>query len=294
MVKLDDGWASLVITSPTATFRRQDAPECMTSLRWHMRRALNTCSERSGYWKERVRAVVVPEERALDIDSELDMAFAEFLKSGKKMSQNLFDLKDQVALITGGSGVLGMVFARALADQGAKIVVADINEERCNASAAEITKESGKACLGVLLDVSDPKAVAGAVGRVENEFGRIDILINNAAAQPQGMFAPLEEYSVEVWNRIMAVNLTGQFLMAQATAPIMLRQKRGSIINISSVVWCRGAKSAYLRGLEIQHAGGVFGVQSGSFRADSLSGYVLGRARHSSEFDHAGWSISRA
>jgi NAD(P)-dependent dehydrogenase (short-subunit alcohol dehydrogenase family) len=151
------------------------------------------------------------------------------------MSEKLFDLKDHVALITGGSGVLGMVFARALADQGAKIVVADIDEERCETCAAEIAKESGKACLGVLLDVSDPKAVASAVGRVENEFGRIDILINNAAAQPQGMFAPLEEYSVDVWNRIMAVNLTGQFLMAQASAPIMLRQKRGSIVNISSV-----------------------------------------------------------
>jgi NAD(P)-dependent dehydrogenase (short-subunit alcohol dehydrogenase family) len=151
------------------------------------------------------------------------------------MGENLFDLKDQVALITGGSGVLGMVFARALADHGAKIVIADIDEERCKGCAAGITKESGRPSLGLLLDVSDPKAVEGAVGRAESTFGRIDILINNAAAQPPGMFAPMEEYSIEVWNRVMAVNLTGQFLMARAVAPIMLRQKRGSIINISSV-----------------------------------------------------------
>lgn len=151
------------------------------------------------------------------------------------MSQNLFDLKDQVALITGGSGVLGMVFARALADQGARIIIADIDEDRCKACAAEITKITGEQSLGVLLDVSDQKAVESAVGRAEASFGHVDILINNAAAQPPGMFAPLEEYSVEVWNRVMAVNLTGQFLMSRAVAPIMLRQKKGSIINISSV-----------------------------------------------------------
>jgi NAD(P)-dependent dehydrogenase (short-subunit alcohol dehydrogenase family) len=92
------------------------------------------------------------------------------------MGENLFDLKDQVALITGGSGVLGTVFARALADQGAKIVIADIDEERCKGCAAGITKESGKPSLGVLLDVSDPKAVESAVGRAESTFGRIDIL----------------------------------------------------------------------------------------------------------------------
>lgn len=151
------------------------------------------------------------------------------------MAQNLFDLKGHVALITGGSGVLGMVFAHALANQGAQIVVADIDEEHCKACAAEITKQSGQPALGVLLDVSDEKAVQGTIGRVEATFGRLDVLINNAAAQPPGMFSPLEEYSVDVWNKVMAVNLTGQFLMAKAAAPMMLRQKKGSIINISSV-----------------------------------------------------------
>ncbi len=71
------------------------------------------------------------------------------------MSQNLFDLKDQVALITGGSGVLGMVFARALAEQGAKIIIADIDEQRCKECAAEITKLAGEQALGLLLDVAD-------------------------------------------------------------------------------------------------------------------------------------------
>jgi NAD(P)-dependent dehydrogenase (short-subunit alcohol dehydrogenase family) len=151
------------------------------------------------------------------------------------MSQNLFDLTDQVALITGGSGVLGMVFAHALADQGAQVVIADIDEERCTACAAQITDKSKRKSFGVLLDVSDPQAVTRAADRTEATFGRLDILINNAAAQPPGMFSPLEEYSVDVWNKVMAVNLTGQFLMSRAVAPMMLRQKKGSIVNISSV-----------------------------------------------------------
>ena len=138
-------------------------------------------------------------------------------------------------MITGGSGVLGTVFARALADQGAQIVIADIDESRSIACAAEIAKSSGRRCLGISLDVSDQVVVEGAIRLVEDTFGRIDILINNAAAQPQGMFARLEDYSVDVWNKVMAVNLTGQFLMARSVAPIMLRQKRGSIINISSI-----------------------------------------------------------
>ena len=138
-------------------------------------------------------------------------------------------------MITGGSGVLGTVFARALADQGAQIVIADIDEGRSIACAAEIAKSSGRRCLGISLDVSDQVAVEGAIRLVEDTFGRIDILINNAAAQPPGMFARLEDYSVDVWNKVMAVNLTGQFLMARSVAPIMLRQKRGSIINISSI-----------------------------------------------------------
>ena len=138
-------------------------------------------------------------------------------------------------MITGGSGVLGTVFARALADQGAQIVIADIDEGRSIACAAEIAKSSGRRCLGISLDVSDQVVVEGAIRLVEDTFGRIDILINNAAAQPPGMFARLEDYSVDVWNKVMAVNLTGQFLMARSVAPIMLRQKRGSIINISSI-----------------------------------------------------------
>ena len=133
-----------------------------------------------------------------------------------------------------------------------------------------------------------------AVTRVENEFGRIDVLINNAAAQPQGMFAPLEEYSVDVWNRIMAVNLTGQFLMAQATAPIMLRQKRGSIINISSVYGVVGPNQHIYEGSKFNTPAVYSASKAGVFRADSLFGNVLGTARHSSEFDHAGWSISWA
>jgi len=82
--------------------------------------------------------------------------------------------------------------------------------------------------------VSVPKEVAHLVKQVSTAFGRIDILINNAAAQPPGFSTPLEDYSLDVWNRVIAVNLTAQFLMVQAVGPIMLERQKGSIINISS------------------------------------------------------------
>ena len=148
---------------------------------------------------------------------------------------NLFDLTDRVSLITGGTGVLGVVFAKALAEYGSDIILADLDQDRCDQCAEEIAKSSGRRALGLKVDVAEADDVDSAVRRATQEFGRIDILINNAAAQPAGMFTSFERFPIEVWNRVMAVNLTGQFLMCRAVGPVMLEQMRGSVINISSI-----------------------------------------------------------
>ena len=148
---------------------------------------------------------------------------------------NIFDLSDRVALITGGTGVLGKVFARALAGYGADIVLIDLDQESCASCSTEIANETGRRAIGIRADVSNAEDVSRAVRLAQETFGRIDILVNNAAAQPPGMFASVEEYSVDVWNRVMAVNLTGQFLMARTVAPTMKSQGKGSIVNISSI-----------------------------------------------------------
>lgn len=148
---------------------------------------------------------------------------------------DIFDLSGRVAIITGGAGVLGTEHARALAERGARIVLADVNQERVDAAAAMIHAEYGVETLGIELDVSVPEQVSRAVAQTLERFGRTDILVNNAAAQPPGFTAPFEEYSLEVWNRVMAVNVTGMMLMAQAVGPQMVRQGKGSIINIASI-----------------------------------------------------------
>ena len=148
---------------------------------------------------------------------------------------DLFDLADRVAVITGGAGVLGWEFACALAERGAHIVLADLDQSRCEKSAAEVSDAHKTTCLGISTDVTSPAAAAAMVDRTMSEFGRIDILINNAATQPPGLFAPFEEYSLETWNHVLEVNITGMFLMAQAVGTVMVEQSRGSIINISSI-----------------------------------------------------------
>ena len=157
-----------------------------------------------------------------------------FCSRRRKVIPDLFDLTGRVALITGGTGALGMVFARTLAEYGSHIVLIDIDHERCNQCAGEISNAFGHRALGLRCDVSDRRKFKPQFAAPEEEFGRIDILINNAAAQPPGFCTPFEEYPLDVWNRVMAVNLTGPFLMARAVAPVLLRQKKGNLINICS------------------------------------------------------------
>jgi NAD(P)-dependent dehydrogenase (short-subunit alcohol dehydrogenase family) len=146
----------------------------------------------------------------------------------------LFDLSGRVSIITGGTGVLGLEYAHALAEHGSHVVLVDLDQDRCDKCAAEIATAYGGQALGVRADVSNPNDVAALVGRVLPVLGQIDVLVNNAAAQPPGCMTPFEEYPLEVWNQVLAVNLTGQFLMAQAVGRVMLTGGRGSVINISS------------------------------------------------------------
>jgi NAD(P)-dependent dehydrogenase (short-subunit alcohol dehydrogenase family) len=128
-----------------------------------------------------------------------------------------------------------MLFARTLAGYGADIVLIDLDQGQCDSCAKEIEKDTGRRALGIRADIADTEDVKRVVRSADERFGRIDILVNNAAAQPPGMFSSVEEFPIDVWNRVIAVNLTGQFLMCRAAAPHMARQGKGSIVNISSI-----------------------------------------------------------
>lgn len=164
--------------------------------------------------------------------------------------RNQFDLGGRAVIVTGGAGLLGREYARALVEAGANAVVADVNEEAARSVAAAINAESNSGgreaaagrALGLRVDVSDRSSVRQLVARTLDEFGRVDGLVNNAALDPKfdhgeeskHTFA-FEDYPVELWNRSLQVNVTGMFLCAQAVAPAMLRQERGVIVNISSI-----------------------------------------------------------
>jgi len=139
-------------------------------------------------------------------------------------------LDGKVAIVTGGGRGIGAEYCRAIAAEGARVIVADILESEARAVAAEV---NGTACH---VDVADESSVAHMVQAARDAYSRIDILINNAAifaelVQPRKSF---DEIPVAEWDRVMAVNLRGVWLCCRAVAPVFRQQQSGSIINISS------------------------------------------------------------
>ncbi|MBB6453257.1 gluconate 5-dehydrogenase [Salirhabdus euzebyi] len=148
----------------------------------------------------------------------------------------LFQLKDKIAIVTGGGRGLGKQMAIAFADAGAKVVVCSRKLEACEETVMEI-KESGGEALALSCDVSNPEQVQRVVDETITTYGKIDILVNNSGAS---WGAPALEMPLEAWNKVMAVNVTGTFLMSQAVGKHMVKQKSGKIINLSSIAGLNG------------------------------------------------------
>ncbi len=144
---------------------------------------------------------------------------------------DLFRLYGKVAVVTGGSRGLGLWMAEGLAEAGADVVLCARKIEPCEAAAKAIS-EIGVRSLAVACDVTDPDAVKALVERAVAEFGRIDILINNAGFIWE---EPPESASLDTWNKTLAINATGTFLCSQAAGRRMIEQGRGKIINIASI-----------------------------------------------------------
>jgi NAD(P)-dependent dehydrogenase (short-subunit alcohol dehydrogenase family) len=144
-----------------------------------------------------------------------------------------FRLDGRVALITGGSGGLGTVFARALAGVGADVALLGRRAEAAQATADAVAAETGRRTLAVAADVTDPEQVRAAVARVHAELGRLDILINSAGVNVR---KPSLEFTLDEWRRVVDISLTGSFICCQAAAPAMIEARWGRIINISSML----------------------------------------------------------
>ena len=156
--------------------------------------------------------------------------------------KNYFDLKDQVAIVTGCSTGLGVQMAKALANQGANIVVVARRKNLIEAVAADIAAEFGVKTLPVVCDITDTAAVEAMTDAALAEFGRIDILINNAGT---GAVAPAEDITDEQFSHEMEIDLFGSFKVARSVAKkAMIPAKYGRIINIASMYGLVGNKIA--------------------------------------------------
>jgi NAD(P)-dependent dehydrogenase (short-subunit alcohol dehydrogenase family) len=146
-------------------------------------------------------------------------------------------LEKQVAIVTGASRGIGSGVAVRLSEEGASVVINYNNSEKEAKELLEQIRRAGHEAMLAKADVSNPAEVREMVKTTLDIYGRVDVLVNNAAIAP---FVPFMEITYELWERTLATNLTGVFLCSQAVVPIMIKQKRGKIINISSVGAERG------------------------------------------------------
>ncbi|NND90431.1 MAG: SDR family oxidoreductase [Granulosicoccus sp.] len=149
-----------------------------------------------------------------------------------------FDLTGQVAVVTGGSGILGRCFCAALADHGASVAVVDMQQAAAEEYATELSETFGVTARGFYLDVSETDSIEPVVNDIEQALGPVTILLNNAASKGRSLesfFCPTEDYSPATWREIMAVNLDGAFFVAQAVGRRMASRGAGSIVQTASV-----------------------------------------------------------
>jgi NAD(P)-dependent dehydrogenase (short-subunit alcohol dehydrogenase family) len=144
----------------------------------------------------------------------------------------------KVAIVTGGASSIGYAIARRLAQEGARIVIADI--ERAEAAASELSA-LGHEALGIPIDVSSAAQVEAMVEAAASHFGPPDILVNNAAISKSLQVTPFEQLSVDQWTRILAVNTIAVFLCCRSVAPHMRARRSGRIINLTSGTAFKGA-----------------------------------------------------
>jgi gluconate 5-dehydrogenase len=143
----------------------------------------------------------------------------------------LFDIRGKKVLITGSGSGIGQVLAEGLAIERAVVIVNGRTKKKVDDTVSAF-KSRGFNAAGYVFDITDPGEVESAVKSINSEIGEIDILVNNAGVQHR---APLEEFSLDEWNKLMNINLTGAFIVSRAVVKSMIRRQSGKIINICSL-----------------------------------------------------------
>lgn len=160
-------------------------------------------------------------------------------------------------MVTGGGGILGRRFCRALAEMGADVIVADINGDICAVFAQELANETGAKVTSCAVDLSDESSIVDWSHRILDKHGRVDVLLNNAGAKADGFFSPLEKYSLKTWDEVMAVNVDGIFIAVRELGPGMAERGKGSIINTASIYGVVGPDQRIYEGSWYEALGGA-------------------------------------
>lgn len=150
------------------------------------------------------------------------------------MGLERFALTDRIAIVTGAGQGIGEATALALAEAGAHVVIAEINEENARKVAKQV-ENRGRKSLAIPTDVTVTSQLENMVNKTLARFGRIDILMNNAGGVASDLMGKAMEMSEEVWDKVVDLNLKATFLACKAVAPVMLKQGKGSIVNWSSM-----------------------------------------------------------
>lgn len=172
-----------------------------------------------------------------------------------KTLEELFSLKDRTALITGGGGHLALAIAEALSEYGANIVLADINEDGLKKNKERITQQFGIKCETEICDIADDDKARALPGKTANIFGRLDILVNNAAfvgtSDIEGWATSFEKQTIDSWRKAMDVNINAVFNLCQCAAPLLSKNGKGSIINIASIYGVLGPDQHLYEGTQM-------------------------------------------
>ncbi|MDC0213250.1 SDR family oxidoreductase [Gammaproteobacteria bacterium] len=154
---------------------------------------------------------------------------------------DLFDLEGRTILVTGACGTLGRRYCEEYLKRKANVLMVDVEETGVEEKAQSLSNIFGIEAYGYTVDVGDEKQVHGLFEKIKNEHGEVDVVLNNAAATGEFLmktgeaFADFEDYSLELWNKVLKINLTGPFLIAKHASSIFSSLKGGSLINVSSI-----------------------------------------------------------
>lgn len=163
-----------------------------------------------------------------------------------------FSFQDKIVIVTGGAGILGKVFAQGFLEFGGKVVLLDLNHQTLEETKNSLAKdpEVSERILTFPCDLKEKQEVEGVFGKIISHWGKIDVLVNGAAAKSDNFFEAIEDYYLEDWHSVIESNLTSMFLCSQNALKVMQQQKSGSIINIGSIYGVVGPDSRIYEGSE--------------------------------------------